>query len=59
MGSVIDPPKLEKTGKCFIADCNIPRKDKNSDKVVQYLKEKYKLDIVTICIYGPLINFPV
>jgi hypothetical protein len=44
--SVTDPREMEAAGKCFIADCEISRKDKNG--IVRYLKDKYGLDTVTI-----------
>ncbi len=44
--SVIDPREMEARGKCFFADCDISRKDK--DGIVRYLQSKYGLDIVTI-----------
>jgi len=44
--SVIDPWEMEVAGECFLVDCDIPRQDK--DGIVRYLKDKYRLDKVTI-----------
>ena len=51
---LIDPAEKERAGECFIADCDIPRKDANA--VVRYLKIKYKLATVDLNKFGPLVN---
>ncbi|WP_420125271.1 hypothetical protein [Longimicrobium sp.] len=52
---LIDPKASEEAGKCFIADCDLPRKDINS--IVRYLKRKYGLESVTL-IRFVLVNYP-
>jgi hypothetical protein len=54
--SLTDPRKMDASGECFLADCNISRQDKNG--IVRYLKSKYELDTVTIEKI-PIINVPV
>jgi len=54
--SVIDPREMEAAGKCFLADCDISRQDK--DGIVRYLKSKYRLDTITIDRFM-LFNLPV
>ncbi len=58
LGSIfatIDPKKLEANGKCFIADCNHDRRNRKA--VLQFLKEKYLLDTVSILDFR-LFNLP-
>lgn len=42
---IIDPDEMEKANKCFVADCDLPRTDRNG--VVCYLKKKYGLRTIT------------
>lgn len=44
--SVVDPIEIEAGRKAFIVDCDIQRQDKNG--IVRYLKDKYRLDTVSI-----------
>lgn len=54
--AVVDPPKMEGAGTCFIAD---PLPDgETTDDAVRCLKAKYDLDTVTICRFV-LFNDPV
>lgn len=54
--NVVDPPKMEHAGTCFIAD-PLPDGGTRSD-VVRCLKVKYDLNAVTICTFVPF-NDPV
>jgi len=54
--TVVDPPRMENAGTCFIAD---PLSEgETTNDAVRRLKSKYDLDTLTICTYVPF-NDPV
>lgn len=56
-GCVVDPADAEAEGKCFVADCDIPRTDLK--RLVEYLIAKYGLAMPVSIVQPYFVNVPV